>query len=234
MKITTDVIISINVHEKPDFLLKQYENIKKYLKLNYIIILNCNDYMYSELKDKKEFKDIILNPDFINKKTFTGTLLKGIYSNLELALNKYEFKYFLVLSSRNIFYNELTLEKCKKLKKKIGGYKIIDKYNNWHWPSFLQTKLGKYMIKNNWLLSCSAHEGLMLDINLCNVIINFFKKNNFKENLFKWNHATEEFALQCICINTKGYYYDIGNGVEEHLNSYVLPNDRYVYKIERK
>ena len=233
MKIKKDIIISINVHEKPDFLLKQINNIKDYLKLNYVIILNCNDYMYKELTDKKEFKDIILNPEVINKKRFTGTLLKGIYSNLELALNKYDFKYFLVLSSRNMFYNELTFDKCQKIKKITGGYKIIDKCNNWHWPSFLKTELGKYMIKNNWILSCNAHEGLMLDITLCNTVMIFFQKNNFKENLFNWNHVVEEFALQCICINRKGYYYNIGNGIYTHLNPYLLPNDKYVYKILR-
>ena len=36
-----DIVFSINVHEKYDFLLKQLNNIQKYVKCNYCIVLNC-------------------------------------------------------------------------------------------------------------------------------------------------------------------------------------------------
>jgi hypothetical protein len=50
MKIKTDFIISINVHENVNFLLKQIDNIKNYVN-NYYIILNCNQFMYNALKN---------------------------------------------------------------------------------------------------------------------------------------------------------------------------------------
>ena len=47
-----DIIISINVHEKPEYLLNQIENIQEYVPLKKKIILNCNDYMLNEFKDR--------------------------------------------------------------------------------------------------------------------------------------------------------------------------------------
>lgn len=43
--------MSINVHEKPDFLMRQLENIKSFVTSEFVIILNCNDYMFNEVKN---------------------------------------------------------------------------------------------------------------------------------------------------------------------------------------
>jgi hypothetical protein len=66
-----DIIVSINVHEKPDYLKGQLENIKQYLKLNYKVILSCNDFMFNGIKN--ENLDVIINPEVINKRRFHGT-----------------------------------------------------------------------------------------------------------------------------------------------------------------
>ena len=55
-----DIVISINVHEKISYLYKQLENIENFCKLKYIIILNCNEYMYKNLIGKK-LKNCIIN-----------------------------------------------------------------------------------------------------------------------------------------------------------------------------
>ena len=41
-----NIVFSINVHEKPEFLLTQLKNIKEYVDTNYVVILNCNKNMY--------------------------------------------------------------------------------------------------------------------------------------------------------------------------------------------
>ena len=106
-----DFVISINVHEKPNFLIKQLENIKEYIEGKYSVILNCNEYMYNELKDKNILDDnVIIHPEFIHKERYTGKLFQGIYSNLKYILeHNIIFSYFVVLSSRNLFYCKILL-----------------------------------------------------------------------------------------------------------------------------
>ena len=59
--------------------------------------------------------------------------------------------------------------------------------------------------------------------------------NDIKIELFNWNHCVEEFALQTICINLTGYYYQIGNGVNTTQNKNIknLPKNKFVYKTIR-
>ena len=66
-----DIIFSINVHEKKDFLIKQIKNIDYFVQLNYIIMINANQYMYDELS-KCEFikskNNIFVNDEYLEKK----------------------------------------------------------------------------------------------------------------------------------------------------------------------
>ena len=83
------IIISINVHENVNFLFKQLNNIEEYVKIPYAVILNCNNYMYENLKDNNEINkmnNIFLNEKYFNKKRFHGSLTKGICYNMEYAL----------------------------------------------------------------------------------------------------------------------------------------------------
>ena len=231
-----DIIFSINVHEKIHFLIKQIKNINEYVSLNHIIIINANKKMYNEISNCQFIKskpNIVLNENFLNKKRFHGSLTKGIYLNMNYAINNYNFKYFIILSSRNMFYNNLTCKNYNELPKIINGNMNV---KNWHWPSFLKTKLSKYIIKNKLLFSKGAHEGLTFDYIGCKDIINFLNSNNdIKIELFNWNHCVEEFALQTICINLTGYYYQIGNGVNTTQNKNIknLPKNKFVYKTIR-
>ena len=72
---TIPLVISINVFEKPHFLLKQLDNIRKYVKIDYIIILNCNDYMLNVLHQYNLPSNVHVNPVFINKRRYHGSLL---------------------------------------------------------------------------------------------------------------------------------------------------------------
>jgi len=244
-KINTDIIISINVHEKVTFLLQQIKNIQQYVS-DYIIILNCNNYMHNELKNIKLPSNVIINNDIINKNRYTGKLTQGIYSNIKYAIEHFNFKYFIVLSSRNLFYNNLNIDALNKTNKITSNINEIIKinrnnknYNIWHWPIFLNTDLAKYYIKKGLDLHNSCHEGLVFHYHVCENILNFLEKNtHIKNNLFNFGHCVEEFALQTIStyeINIDNLHYGfscINRTVE---TDYIIPTDPnwFVYKTIR-
>ena len=246
--IKVDVIISINVHEKIDFLIKQIKNIEKYVLLDYIVIINANKQMYNEITINKYIKskrNIILNDDFFEKQRYHGSITKGIVSNMIYANICYKFKYFIILSSRNLFYNKLNKEKLNSLVKINRGvpYNKLNK-NEWHWPNFLKTELSKYIIKYNFLFSpyeyngktAYQHEGLTFDYISCIKIIYFLGKNDkIRTNLFNFNDCVEEFGLQTISINFKRGFYQIGNFTmgDDKNNIHKLPKDKFVYKTYR-
>lgn len=232
-----DLIISINVHEKIDFLKRQLHNIKEHVKSNYLVIINPNKRMYELIKKDNFFnvEYIIINPNYFNKRTYHGSLLKGIYFNIKHICNdlNIKFKYFIVLSSRNFFYNELTLEKLDSITYFKNKFKIKDiVINQWHWSSFLKTKFSKYIMNNDMYFSGSAHEGLTFNYDSCFHIIDFFEdKEEIKNELFNWRKSIEEFVLQTIVCNYTDYFV-IGNGVDTTPDDKIadLPNDRFVYK----
>ena len=91
---------------------------------------------------------------------------------MKYAINNYEFKYFIILSSRNLFYNKLNNKNYNSLVKIISGkpYEQMN-VNKWNWPKFLQTKLSKYIINKKWLFRGDCHEGLTFDYISCKNII---------------------------------------------------------------
>ena len=246
MKIKTDFIISINVHEKPNFLLKQIDNIKNHV-CNYYIILNCNQFMYNELKNIILPCNVIVNPEIIEKKRFHGTLTEGIYSNMIYAHKNFEFLYLIVLSSRNLFYNKLNIDFlnlrqpiCNDINRFYENeYTNQKQYIDWHWPLFLNTQLAKYYISKRLNLAHSAHEGLVFHINVIYNIINFLEKNiTIKDNLFNFSACVEEFSLQTIAtneinpINNYHKFIYIGNGSDTQKEIPSDPN-LFVYKTIR-
>lgn len=206
--------------------------------MDYIIIINPNDFMYKKLTNCEYIysdKNIVISKEYCNKKTYHGSLTKGIYLNMKYAIDNYEFSYFIILSSRNMFYN--ILDNTESIKSLIINNGIsYDKLpiSKWHWKFHSKTLLGQYIIKNNVLFSSGAHEGLTFDFITSKHIVDFLEKNiTIKEDLFTFNHAVEEFSFQSIAINTSGYYYNIGNGVYTHNNPSILPKNKFVHKITR-
>jgi hypothetical protein len=215
-----DCIISINVHEKFDFLLKQIKNIQENVFCNYAIILNCNDYMFEECnKNKKDLPDnVYIHDTILNKKVNHGSLTEGIYNNMVYALDNFSFDFFIVASSRNMFTNELKLDDLRYLVNKGESYKHDDKpwelkKSTWRWPNLINTLLAKYYIDSNKELHHSPHEGMVYTKNGCRKIVDFLNENpKIKKDLFQFDDAIEEFALQTISMNSGENFYYIGNG----------------------
>ena len=242
----TTIVFSINVHENLNFLIKQLEDIKRNVLVDYIVIINANEHMYNEIKYSELITEaiaaklnIVLYPWYVEKIHNHGTLTKGIYLNLAYAVSNYIFEYFVVLSSRNLFYNKLHKGNYKDIPR-ICESTSIDNLNiyEWHWRLFIQTKLAEHIIENNLLFSKSYefHEGLTFDYQLSQNIVGFLQGNeDIKNDLFNFNWGVEEFALHSIALNLNGYYYHIGNWTltDDYINIDKLPKDRFVYKTFR-
>ena len=86
------------------------------------------------------------------------------------------------------------------------------------------------------MFSKSAHEGLTFDYISCKAIISFLEDNkDIKTDIFNWDNCVEEFALQTICINITGYFYNIGvwTAGDDSNNIINLPKNKFVYKTNR-
>lgn len=233
-----DIIISINVHEKLDFLLKQLKNIEDHVKLNYLIILNPSKTFYKILKDRtKNLKNVIINDNFFNKKRFHGSLLKGIYYNILLALKKYNFKYFIILSSRSMFYNNLhSTEQIEKLKieEKIDAWVKIKKnipLRSHRNKNAEKNKYIQFIKKNNLNLTSCPHEGFTLDKKNCISIKKFMDKNkSFQEIIFSYDSAIEEDLFQNIAYKFDKYFFHIG----QYSTSTKIDTDNYEKNKLRK
>ena len=113
-----ELVISINVYKNPYFLENQLNNISEHVLCPYVVVLNCNTYMFEELSKKTFPNNVYINPEIINKKWAHGSLTHGIVSNMEYA-KRFDYKYFLILSGRTIFYRKLNSldsynEQCNK------------------------------------------------------------------------------------------------------------------------
>lgn len=248
-----DVIISINIHEKFDFLKKQLDNIRDNVKCNYAVILNCNQNMFNECNNNKDMlaENIYVHPETLEKRRMHGSLAHGIYNNMMYALDNFTFEYFIVSSSRNLFDNDMELKDLQKLVKPsksmhidedahLDDGKLFNEIKDtWHWPSIRKSLLAKYYIDTNQKFYSSAHEGLVITINGCRQII-FFLENNqeIKSDLFQFKSCIEEFALQTISMNMGEPVYYIGNGccTEGPIDKNDPSSDilKFMYKIKRE
>jgi hypothetical protein len=241
------IVISVNIYKSFETLEHQLENIKKHVQKNYIVILNCNNYMFDILQDKKLEDNIHINPEIIEKSRFHGSLTRGIVSNMKYALENFKFSYFIILSGRTIFYRDLDIEKFKNYFSKkiwssvedmdINRQGFLD-YREWHWSSLIHTKLAQYYIYRNYkLASCGAHEGVCFSYNVAKNIIIFVENNpEIADDLYNFNHCVEEFSIHTISENEydinnmeHGFVY-IGNGPNNDWDQNNL--DLYTRKID--
>lgn len=248
MKTKTSLVLSINVHENVNFLLRQLNNFKEYIVDDYQVVLSCNNYMYNVLKDIILPGNVIINPEVIDKQRFHGSLTHGMYSNMKHSYENFDFLYFVILSSRNLFYNKLTISHldskqliCDNVDNFYQERHETDysRYHGWWWPKFLTTSLYKYFMSKNMKLSKSAHEGLVFHSNVCKNILLFLEENNdIRSDLFASNYCVEEFSLQTIASNLinlddkyHGFVY-IGHGCGTQK---IIPSNPklFVYKTIR-
>lgn len=228
------LIVSINVHEKYDFLLKQIENIKTHIKDDFVIVLNCNQYMLGEAKKYGLPSYVYLNPNIIEKRRYHGSICKGIYSNMVWSLDNYDFTYFIILSSRTFFYRDITVADLNKFPKNEVQY-MAKNTVGWWWPRFRTTKLFKEF-RMGGFAKC-AHEGLVFHSLACKDMVDYLTMHpKIRGDLFEHRSCVEEFALQTLSLKAgkmDGFRY-IGRGmITETENKPPNDSDHFTYKIWR-
>ena len=245
-----DCVITINVHEKFDFLLKQLQNIRENVTCKYCIVINCNEAMYAECAQRIDelMSHVHVNDIAFQKRTHHGSLFRGIYQNMVYALGAIDFEYFIVASSRNMFANQLSLSDLLQLRlvldkehvnkietANVDAYKT---YTSWHWPNFFQSELATKCIEDGTAMYSSPHEGLCFSRKACAAIVEYLEaRPSMRDDLFEFNGCVEEFALQTIAVAQGESFYYIGNGC--CTNGPIPANDpgsfvkRFMYKVER-
>lgn len=235
-----DAILSINVHENVPFLIKQLINIQTYMRCTYLVILNCNDYMKTELSQVRLPSNVHIHPRALNKQRFTGTLTQGIYLNMIHSIRIASFKYFIILSSRNLFYQALTIHVLNQRQKTATTIEDLKQstspnYHEWHWPTFLTTELAKHYRSSDLHLHGSCHEGLVFHYDVCQNIIRFLERHpSIRDDLFEFPLCVEEFALQTISMyemNKQNRHYGFTT-INKSVYATAVPTDPewYVYK----
>lgn len=227
------LLICVNVYCSFATLQLQLETIQKFVKsMPYVVILSCNQFMFDLLQTKtKELpKNVLINPEIINKHRHHGSVFRGIVSNMLYAFQqKISFEFCVILSGRTIFYRELsadylrgTQKKWRSMAEMVEARKHVFTSTGWYWGDFCQTELGKYYLTNGFLLQGGAHEGLSFSFNVCkNIILFLYRHHNMRVDLFNFPQVMEEFALHTIALNEVdeanmefGFTY-IGNGCSE-------------------
>jgi hypothetical protein len=234
-----DCIISILVHEKIDFLLKQLENIKAHVECNYAIILNCNDHMFEECSKIQMPDNVYICDAPFNKKYLSGDLFRGVYNNMVYALDRFVFDFFITLSSRNMFSNKMSLSDLQNLEPHVEDPRPwSEKRHSWRWPEFSKSSIVIHYLSKNQEVSSCAHEGAVFTQNGCKHIMQFLENNpDIKQDSFEFNGTMEEFVMTTISVNSGEPVYYIGNGCcnEDGImpNNPNVKNKKFVFKIKR-
>lgn len=234
-----DCIFSILVHENVEFLLKQIENIKENADCNYAIILNCNDAMFEECSKIQMPDNVFIHDKPLNKKHGTGDLFQGTYNNMCYSLERFEFDYFITLSSRNMFGNRMTLSDLQNLEPHVEDARPwSEKRTSWWWPKFEKSLIVNYYVSQGQEVVNCGYEGAVFTENGCKHIMQFLETHpDIKQDVFGFDAPMEEFAMATIATNSGEPVYYIGNGCcnEDRItpNNPNGKNAKFVFKIKR-
>jgi hypothetical protein len=202
--------------------------------------------MFDELSKIKIPDFVLINPETSEKRRFHGSLFGGIYSNMLLAIKNYRFDFFIILSSRTLFYRKMTVEDLKRRITVCGDIQAFRKEEET--PKkivtnsifFYRSKLGSYYTSKKQNLFKRQHEGQTCTYNVCKNVINFLNTHEeFYLEMLNVNFAAEEFVIPTVAYNE----IDISNGEHKTFcicgsiggeNGGISPNDLFLRKVTRK
>ena len=226
------VLVTINVHEKPEFIRKHIDNIKTRLCCKCIVLLNTNDAMKSALAhtDLEQY----CNPVPITKERFHGSLLQGICENIKHAIkSSLQFDYVLVLSSRSFFRYNTNLQDLEASlgrleppscpfarwsSSKTSAVYECDTIDAWHWKAFKSTVIGQ---KYDALVG-GPHEGLFFPKEACTHLC------DLDPEIFSTEMCVEEFVIQTVLKNKNIPFSQCSEWSEEHPQNLQLPIEKIV------
>ena len=221
-----ELVISINVFEKLDYLKEQIKNIIFFTRgIKVLIIFSCNDFMFYTLKNIKfDGIDILINPEIINKKRWHGSLLQGIFSNLNfILLNEIKFNYFLILQTKNFFIKKLIFENIENYF--INTSKIINDYKNSNYKFIYNTSYNKHFTLDQIKFNKYDKHQLILDEISNNKKYRFFNNHNIYNKVW----LSKLYQESDIMIQGKHeglcFTYDVCFKMNQYLKFYNLISD---------
>jgi hypothetical protein len=129
---SADLLFSIPVHEKQDIINNQIENILNF-NPNSNIILHVNKSFKLFNPNLTEYNNVYINSVNLNYEYAKGLLLIHIKNFLEALRLKINFKYFIILSSNEMFIKNGLINYIEKYK---NGLQIVEFDKNIDWHNF--------------------------------------------------------------------------------------------------
>lgn len=169
----------------------------------------------------------------MDKRRFHGSLVKGIVSNMELAIKEIDdWENFIILSNRSEFSKKIsndTLEEYKKqwdgINKDVcisnihgvrhshpyvikNGQRIsvaLNARKNWHYLRLPKSFKEYFAKKPSW---GGYHEGFSMDKTAVQFILDFFRENkNIAEEVYNNSvGAIEEVVFHTLSLNSQGKF----------------------------
>jgi hypothetical protein len=127
---SSDLLFSIPIHENQDIINNQIENIFNY-NPNSNIILHVNKSFKSFNNSLTSYKNVYINSVSLDYKYGKGLLLIHINNFLEAINLNINFKYFIIVSSNEMFIKYGLINYIEKFKNGLQLVKF-DKNINWH------------------------------------------------------------------------------------------------------
>lgn len=132
-----DFVVSIPVHEQPKAILDQALNIVKYLGEKTMTVLHISRDFNFRIFFENDFSFLINNNIAINFNklpTAQGNLVHIHNSNFNFALNNFDFKYFILHSSNDMYVRHFGADYINKVK---NGIHQIPTTKELKWPQYL-------------------------------------------------------------------------------------------------
>jgi len=129
---SSDLLFSIPIHEKQDIINNQIENILNY-NPNSNIILHVNKSFKSFNNGLTSYNNVYVNSVSLNYEYAKGLLLIHINNFLEAIKLNIDFKYFIILSSNEMFIKYGLIHYIEKYK---NGLQIVEFDKNIDWHNF--------------------------------------------------------------------------------------------------
>lgn len=193
------LVISIPVHEKPEVIKDQIENIKKYCE-NPIIVLHISRGFFEKysLEDLNNIENVYINPDHLE--TGWGNILLTHVSNFYFISNLLKFDYFLIQASNDMFVRKGIEQYIQNYRAGFCRRNIIQQYSMW-WPAQMaweDQQLKRIMNElGQTRIIATQVEGIFFDWDLADKVMQIIHKN-YRMIKGQTAYTREEFYFSTI------------------------------------
>lgn len=216
------LVFVMNAHLYLKDTLAHIRHLHECIRIPFKLVIHCSNKLYARFKQRLESKKdeflcpVILNPDHFNKARFHGTLLKGILSNIQYALqNIPNISHFVIISTRG--YMKRPLTDHNYVTKMIRRFPTKNEpYIRWNGRDYKNPKDDmhieymdelKMYLPQDYSIAFGPHEGLTIPIESVQKILSECDFNTF----FHLKIPLEECLLQTFLYKNElphGYLSD--------------------------